>query len=92
MAINLVEALYLLQQLNVQEVEVNALIDTFLRQETKPTTEQELPPLEEPPLPPGKGTQPTGEVIYGTYKDAKKAATKGQRAILHDSGKGYILI
>ena len=91
MAVNLIEAIYLLKELHIETVSVDALIKTFLQQpaaaEATPAAAEpaekalpELPPLPEPPKPP----------VFKDYKEAKKAAKKGQTPV--KEGEGYILV
>jgi hypothetical protein len=92
MAINLIEAIYLLKELGVEEVKVDRLIETFLKQ---PEAAEQIPAEElneqlkeedmQPPLPPE-----FEETTYKTYAEAKKAAKKGQKPV--KEGEGYILV
>jgi hypothetical protein len=85
MGINLIEAVYLLKELQIESVKVDALINVFLKPATEATDQQEqtpeLPELPEPPAP-----QPQ----YKTYAEAKKAAQKGQTPV--KEGDGYVLV
>ena len=90
MAVNLIEAIYLLKELGIETVSVDALIKTFLQQPAAPQpvevqqTEAAAaqPGVPQPPeLPPAP--------VYPDYKAAKKAAKKGQTPV--KEGEGYIL-
>ena len=89
MAVNLIEAIYLMKELGIETVSVDALINVFLKPATEaatPAAEQaqpalpDLPELPEPPKPP----------TYPDYKAAKKAAKKGQTPV--KEGDEYILL
>ena len=92
MAIQMLEALYLMRELNVREVSVDALIETFTQepekeQTTPPTkTPEELPELPELPEPP----KPPEEGVYSTYPLAKKACKKGEEPIYDKEKGGFI--
>ena len=89
MAIQLLEALYLLRELEITEVSVEALLRTFTGEPEAPTEETKeagLPPPPEPPKPP-QGL-PVG--VYATYAEAKKRAGRGNEPVYDKEQGGFV--
>lgn len=101
MAVTIAEALYLMRSLGVEYVSVDGLIDTFVKTNEQPTTEQEeeihdLPELPEPTrpaeTPESAPEEPKRVTVYKEYSEAKKAAKKGQKPVLDEKLGGYVIM
>lgn len=89
MAIQLLEALYLLRELEVTEVSVEALLNTFTGEpEAPPEAPKEAGVQQQPDVQKPPQGLPVG--VYATYAEAKKRAGRGNEPVYDKEQGGFV--
>lgn len=102
MSVSIAEAIYLLDALGVEQVPVKGLKEVFfteaveaakeraaeIREEINEDLDEELGPVPQPP----QKEEVERVTVFKEYKEAVKAAKKGQKPVLDDKLGGYVLV